>query len=343
MQEKLKQQKIEFIKELDNSKNDSELESVYKKFLGRKGSLTALFKEIANLSGAAKKETGILANNIKKEAEETFKKNQLKFAKDSKEDFVDVTLPGKKIEKGHLNPLTIVKEELADMFTSMGFMVLDGPELESDYYCFEALNIPPHHPARDMQDTFYVKDPNENKKNELDLVMRTHTSSVQIRAMKKYGAPLRCVVLGNVFRNEATDATHEHSFNQIEGMMIGEKISISNLIAVLKKMFSAIYKQDVNVRIRPGYFPYVEPGLETDISCTICGGKKCPACKHSGWLEMGGSGMIHPNVFRAGGIDPDKYSGFAFGYGLERMAMMRFGINDVRLFRSGNLKFLNQF
>ncbi len=173
--------------------------------------------------------------------------------------------------------------------------------------------------------------------------MRTHTSPVQIRAMQKYGAPLRCVIPGRVFRNEATDATHEHTLNQIEGLMIGEDISIVNLIAVLKEMMSGIMKKDIDIRVRPGYFPFVEPGLEVDMSCTICGGKKCPSCKHSGWLEMLGAGMVHPKVLEYGGIDPDKYSGFAFGLGIDRLVMMKYGINDIRLFHSGDLRFLQQF
>jgi phenylalanyl-tRNA synthetase alpha chain len=256
-------------------------------------------------------------------------------------------LPGEKISEGHLHPVTQVLRELEDMFVSMGFKVLEGPELESDYYCFEALNIPKWHPSRDAQDTFYI-DPKGLKvrgerDGQPDLVMRTQTSPVQIRAMQKYGAPLRCVVPGRVFRAEATDAVHEHTFYQLEGLMVGENISVANLIAVLKEIYSGIFKQEVKLRVRPGYFPFVEPGLEIDVGCTICGGKGCPSCKMGGWLEMAGAGLVHPKVLEAGGVDPKKYSGFAFGMGIERLLIMRHGINDIRLFESGDLRFLEQF
>ena len=220
-------------------------------------------------------------------------------------------------------------------------MILDGPELESDYFNFEALNIPRHHPARDMQDTFYIN--SKNKDGEHDLVMRTHTSPMQVRAMLKYGAPLRCVVPGRVFRNEATDAVHDTTFNQLEGLMIGEGISVVNLIGVRKEMLKGIFKKPVEIRVRPGYFPFTEPSIEVDVRCTQCNGTGCSACKHGGWLEMIGSGQVHPNVLRAGNVDPNKYSGFAFGLGTTRLAMMKYGISDIRLFNSGDLRFLKQF
>jgi len=255
--------------------------------------------------------------------------------------FFDPTIPGEKITGGSLHPLTLVQRDLEKIFSSMGFMILDGPELESDYYNFEALNIPKTHPARDMQDTFFID--KKNKDNEYDLVMRTQTSPMQIRAMEEYGAPLRAVVIGKTFRNEATDVSHEHSFHQIEGLMIGENISLANLKAVLKEMLSSIYQQEIDVRIRPGYFPFVEPGLEVDMSCTFCKGTGCSICKKTGWVEMLGAGLVHPNVLRAGGIDSKKYSGFAFGTGIERLAMLKYGINDIRLFHGGDLHFLKQF
>jgi phenylalanyl-tRNA synthetase alpha chain len=250
-------------------------------------------------------------------------------------------LPGEKIESGHLHPITIVRQELEDLFSSLGFMILDGPELESDYYNFEALNIPKHHPARDMQDTFYID--HKNAAGEFDLVLRTHTSPMQVRAMQKYGAPLRCVVPGRVFRNEATDACHEHTLYQLEGLMIDKNISIANLIAVVKEMLSGMFKQEIKTRVRPGYFPFVEPGIEFDMGCLVCHGQKCPSCKHSGWVEMMGAGMVHPNVLKAGGIDPNVYSGFAFGMGIDRLVMMKYGINDIRHFEGGDLRFLQQF
>ena len=218
----------------------------------------------------------------------------------------------------------------------MGFMILEGPELESDYYNFEALNIPKTHPARDMQDTFYIE-------GHADLVMRTQTSNMQVRAMEKYGAPLRCAVIGATYRHEATDMSHEHSFCQIENLVVDKGISLANLVGILKTMFSGLYRQEVNVRLRPGYFPFVEPGLEAEMSCIFCGGKGCSVCKKTGWLEMGGAGLVHPNVLKYGGVDPKKYQGLAFGFGIERMAMLKYGINDIRLFRGGDLHFLTQF
>ena len=350
MKKKLEQIKKEVLDKLSEVKDSPVLRDLEVKYLGRKGILTKHLRGIAALAPTDKKVIGKLANEIKEDLTAEFKRlrNKLDYNTVSS-DFIDVTLPGQHIKRGHLHPLTIVQNELEDLFSSMGFMILDGPELESEYYNFEALNIPPHHPARDIQDTFYVdtqtaanhKQMATNSANRL--VMRTHTSPMQIRAMLKYGAPLRCVVPGRAYRSEATDATHEHTLNQLEGLMIDKNISVANLIAVLKAMLSSIFQQEVKLRVRPGYFPFVEPGLEIDISCTICRGIGCPSCKHAGWLEMLGSGMVHPNVLRAGGIDPDKYSGFAFGMGIDRLVMMKYGIDDIRLFNSADLRFLEQF
>ncbi len=353
MKNELKKIKKEILEKIKTIKDYKELKQVEQDYLGRKGKLTFLLKKIKELSIEEKKDIGKLANEIKKEILMEFEEKKSFYNQKKKEINYDITLPGAKIPSGHLHPITIVMNELEEVFTFMGFMVLDGPELESEYYCFESLNIPSFHPARDMQDTFYI-DPNfnkssfnkkENKTEEknLDLVMRTHTSPVQVRAMQKYGAPLRCVVPGRVFRSEATDACHDSTFYQIEGLMIDKKISVANLISVIKEIFSGIFNQKVEIRVRPGYFPFVEPGLEVDIKCTICGGVGCASCKHSGWLEMVGAGRVHPNVLRAGKIDPDKYSGFAFGLGLDRLVMMKYGIDDIRLFHSGDLRFLSQF
>ncbi|RLC37339.1 phenylalanine--tRNA ligase subunit alpha [Candidatus Falkowbacteria bacterium] len=334
--------KNEILEALNGIKDEQVLAGIEKKYLGRKGSLTKILRQVADLSGDNRKIIGKFANDTKREIGE--KLNELKKALDNSQasdSFIDVTLPGKKIETGRLNPVSIVQNELEDLFKSMGFIILDGPELESDYYNFEALNIPATHPARDMQDTFYVDI--KNKKGEYDTVMRTHTSPVQVRAMQKYGAPLRCVVPGRVFRSEAIDACHEHTFDQMEGLMIDENISIANLIAVMKELLKGIFGQEVETRVRPGYFPFVEPGIELDIKCTICGGKGCPACKHSGWLELLPAGMVHPSVLKFGGIDSKIYTGFAFGLGLTRLAMMKYGIDDIRLFNSGDLRFLEQF
>jgi len=340
MQNKINKIKEDVLEALKKIKSSEALEELELKYMSRKGEFSALMKNIVNLSPDEKKEIGMILNSTKKELLESFqliKKTLSKGNLDSR--FVDMTLPGEEKEKGSMHPITIIQNELEDLFSSMGFMILDGPELESDFYNFEALNIPEYHPARDMQDTFYVnRDSNKN-----NLVMRTHTSPMQTRAMREYGAPLRCVVPGRVFRNEAIDANHDSNFYQIEGLMIGEDISLANLLSVLKTMLSGIFKTDVKVRVRPGYFPFVEPGLEVDMSCTVCGGKGCASCKNSGWLEMIGAGMVHPNVLRYGGIDPDKYSGFAFGLGIDRLVMMRYEIDDIRLFHGGDLRFLKQF
>ena len=342
MKEKLLKLKKEITDVMTNIVDLPSLEKLEKKYLGRNGEFTLLLRSLASLTGGAKKEMGSLANEIKKDLEAKFAEVKSKLEGKTNDDaFVDATLPGEKIERGHLHPLTIVQNELEELFKSMGFMVLDGPELESDYFNFEALNIPSYHPARDTQDTFCID--HKDEKGEYDMVMRTQTSPVQIRAMLKYGAPLRCVVPGRVFRCEASDACHDSTFYQVEGLMIDKNVSASNLISVLQEVLSKVLKQTVKLRVRPGYFPFVEPAVEFDVRCTICGGSGCPSCKHSGWLELVPGGMVHPNVVKAGGIDPDIYSGFAFGLGLDRLAMMRYGINDIRLFHGGDLRFLEQF
>jgi len=341
MKEKIEKLKNEILGSLAKVKEEKVLKDLEIKYLGRKGELTKILRSLKDLSEKEKKEIGQLANEIKKEIEDKFTEMKKIILGSAEKEQTDITLPGEKIERGHLNPITIVQNELEDLFTSLGFMVLDGPELESDFYNFVAVNIPPNHPARDMQDTFYID--KKNMDGEYDLVMRTHTSSVQVRAMQKYGAPLRCVVPGKCFRCEAIDACHEHTFYQMEGLMIDKNISLANLISVMKELLSGIFKKEMEIRVRPGFFAFVEPGLELDIKCTICGGKGCPSCKNSGWLELLPSGMVHPKVLEYGGIDPKKYSGFAFGLGLTRLAMMKYGIDDIRLFNGGDLRFLEQF
>ncbi len=350
MKDEILKLKNKILKEIIGVDGLKSLEELQTKYLGRKGELAGMMKQLTSLEEGKKREIGQILNEAKKELMEKFRAARDKFTAGPGQEFVDVTLPGTKPPAGHLHPITQIQNELEDLFRSMGFMILDGSELESEYYNFEALNVPYWHPARDMQDTFYAEDipdpattKNSKDKKGKGLVMRTQTSPVQVRAMQKYGVPLRCVVPGRVFRNEATDAVHETTFYQLEGLMVGEGISLANLISVMKEMLNGIFDQEVKIRIRPGYFPFVEPGLEVDMACTQCGGAGCPACKHSGWLEMIGSGMVHPNVLRAGGVDPEKYSGFAFGLGVTRLAMMRYGIDDIRLFNSGDMRFLEQF
>lgn len=342
MQDKLKQLKENVLKVLAEVKDREALRVLEVKILGRKGELTNFLRSLVNLGEEEKRAIGRMANELKNELATKFSEAKSMLEKSyAGEEYIDVTLPGERIEKGHQHPITIVQNELEDFFTSMGFMVLDGPELESDYYNFEALNIPPHHPARDMQDTFYID--SKNKDGEYDLVMRTQTSPVQVRAMQKYGAPLKIVVPGRTFRSEATDVRHEHTFYQLEGLMIGGDINLSNMRGVLEATAKHLYGQVTKVRMRPKFFPFVEPGVNGEVTCFVCGGKGCRLCKNTGWLEVFGAGMTHPNVLRAGGVDPGKYQGFAFGFGLSRLVQLKYGIDDVRLFNSGDLKFLNQF
>ncbi len=340
--EDLRKQAEDMIK---NAADLAALENIEVAFFGRKdGKLNNILKGLKDLSPEDKKVIGQLANDIKTKLTDliTDRRAALSYEKvlaEVEQDKIDLSLPVLQRDLGTLHPSSQVQYELEDIFSNLGFMVLDGPELESDYYNFEALNIPEFHPARDMQDTFYIK----TKPGEPKQVLRTHTSPMQVRAMQKYGAPLRAIVPGRVFRYEALDASHENNFYQLEGIMIDENISITNLIAVMKTLLKGIFKKDVKVRLRPGFFPFVEPGFELDIQCLICGGRGCPVCKQSGWVELLPCGMIHPNVLRAGNIDPEKYSGFAFGVGLTRLVMMRYGIDDIRLLNSGDLRFLKQF
>jgi len=342
MKTKLQQLKEEFLKQLTTITDSDKLREFELKFLSRKGELAKVMGSIKELSDEARKEAGALANEIKVELQEQFNKVKQSFDKEKVESSdIDVTLPGKKLIAGHLHPLTLVQNEIEDLFTSMGFMVLDGPELESDYYNFEALNVPPHHPARDMQDTFYVD--LKNKEGEYDLLMRTQTSPVQIRAMKKYGAPLKAIIPGRTFRCEATDARHEHTFYQLEGLMIDKKINFAHLKGMCEVVGKKLYGPETKFRMRPKFYPFVEPGSNGEYTCFLCQGKGCRVCKQTGWLEILGCGLIHPDVLRAGGIDPEEYSGFAFGFGLTRLAMLKYGIDDIRLFMGGDQRFIQQF
>lgn len=342
MKNKLNQLREEFLEQLSAVRNNDQLKDIELKFLSRKGQLSSLMSGLKDLSAELKKESGELANNIKKELQEKFEEaGRTLNAYVSKAESIDVTLPGEKMAQGHLNPISLVQNELEDMFSSLGFMILDGPELESDYYNFTALNVPPSHPARDMQDTFYVD--HKNKEGQYDLLMRTQTSPVQVRAMQKYGAPLKALVPGRCFRNEATDARHEHTFYQVEGLMVGKDINFANLKSLLEMVGKRLFGPNTKLRMRPKFFPFVEPGNNGEYTCFLCQGKGCRVCKHTGWLEIVGAGLIHPDVLRAGGIDPEVYSGLAFGFGLNRLAMLKYSINDVRLFNSGDIKFLEQF
>jgi len=331
-----------FLVALELVKTSKELDDFEHRFLSRKGELAELMGQIKNLEGETRKEFGAAVNKLKSELTLKFKEAQSKLSPVKNENLIsDLTLPGKKVDVGHLHPLTLVRREIEDLFTSLGFMILDGPELESDYYNFEALNVPKHHPARDMQDTFYVDKKNED--GDYDLLMRTQTSNAQVRALKKYGAPLKAIIPGRTFRNEATDARHEHTFYQLEGLMVGENINFAHLKSFCEIVGKKLYGPNTKLRMRPKFYPFVEPGSNGEYTCFLCAGKGCRVCKGSGWLEILGCGLIHPDVLRAGGVDPEKYSGFAFGFGLSRLVMLKYGIDDARLLMSGDKRFLEQF
>ena len=342
MKEKLLKLKEEILEKLEDIKDSTKLKEVEEKYFSRKSDFSSALKNIKELSDETRKEMGILANSIKKELSVKLGKIKEKIDNSStKKEIMDPTLPGEKLNKGHLHPITKILEEIEELFSSMGFMVLDGPELESDYYNFTALNFPKHHPAREMQDTFFID--SKNKDDEYDMVMRTHTSPMQIRAMEKYGAPLKAIIPGKCFRNEATDARHEHTFYHVEGLMIGENISFANLKGILELVGKKLYGPNTKLRMRPKFYPFVEPGSNGEYTCFLCQGKGCRVCKYSGWLEILGCGMIHPEVLKSGGIDPEKYSGLAFGFGLDRLVMLKYNIDDIRLFNSGDSRFLEQF
>jgi len=332
--------------EIKQAQTLEHLKEIDVKYLGRKGELTNILKGLKDLSEEEKRSIGPKTNTVKLEIETRIKEKQsqlesAEIAEKLSGEFFDITAPGAEQELGHIHPLSQVQLETEHIFSDMGFTIMDGPEVESEYYNFEGLNIPADHPARDMQDTFFLKDKSEPKHGRL--VLRTHTSPVQIRTMEKYGAPLRIIVPGRVFRYEATDASHDSIFYQVEGLVIDKNISLAHLKGVMAEFLTRLFGKEVKVRFRPGYFPFVEPGLELDFSCLICNEKGCSVCKQTGWVEFMGAGMVHPNVLKAGGINPDEYQGWAFGFGLTRLVMMRYGIDDIRLLQGGDLRFIRQF
>jgi phenylalanyl-tRNA synthetase alpha chain len=322
-----------------SAQSSEELEAVRVEALGRKGTLAEIGKGMGKLAPEDRARVGKLLNSARQNIEaaldsrkRAFDDAALRTRLDA--EWIDLTLPAPGPRRGHLHPITRIQRELEDLFVSLGFTVLDGPEVETEYHNFDALNIPPDHPARDMQDTFWLDG---------GRLLRTHTSPVQVRGMERLGPPLRMIAPGRVFRNESVDASHEHTFYQLEGMMVDRDVSVAHLLYFMKTLLSAIFQRDVTVRLRPGYFPFVEPGFELDIQCLICGGSGCPVCKQSGWVELLPCGLVHPNVLRMSGIDPEQYGGFAFGLGLTRLVMMRYGIDDIRQLQGGDLRFLEQF
>jgi phenylalanyl-tRNA synthetase alpha chain len=318
---------------------EADLEAIRVAALGRKGTLAEISKQMGKLAPEERAQTGKLLNRVKQAVEEALGKRQEEFSQAAmrsrlESEWVDLTLPAPGIRPGRLHPLTQIQNEIEALFTSLGFTVLDGPEVETERHNFDALNTPADHPARDMQDTFWLADGN---------LLRTHTSPVQVRGLEKFGPPLRMIAPGRVFRNESVDASHEHTFYQVEGMVVDREVSVGHLTYFMKMLLARIFGREVRVRLRPGYFPFVEPGFELDIHCLICDGAGCPVCKRSGWVELLPCGLVNPNVLRMSGVDPEQWNGFAFGLGLTRLVMMRYAIDDIRHFMSGDLRFLEQF
>ena len=315
------------------------LEALKVKYLGKKGKLTSILKQMGKLSAEERPVIGQLANEVREDIEQFIKDRQsqlksVQLEEQLKSETLDVTVPGKVKPLGKKHPMYTVLDEVKEIFLGMGFDVAEGPEVETDYYCFEALNMPKNHPARDTQDTFYIDE---------NVLLRTQTSSVQIRHMEKHSPPIRIISPGRIYRSDEVDATHSPLFHQIEGLVVDKGITMGDLKGTLEILAKRLYEDAARVRFRPHHFPYTEPSAEMDIQCFVCGGEGCGLCKGEGWIELLGCGMVHPKVLSTCGIDPEVYSGFAFGVGLERLTMGRYGINDLRLFFENDLRFLRQF
>ncbi len=330
--------KAQFTADLAAAENAEAVEQVRIRYLGKKGTITTLAKntDFSKLSADEKKSFGSKLNELKRFAEEALAsaKEAASAVPTKKSTGLDLTLPGTGRTLGSLHPISLIQMELESIFQGMGFTVVPSPECELEFYNFDAVNIPADHPAREMQDTYWLKN---------SMLMRTHTSANQVRTMERLGVPLRAIFPGRCFRNEAVDPSHENTFYQCEGLVVDKNISVANLIAVMKTLLSQIFHRDVTVRLRPGFFPFVEPGFELDLHCLLCDGKGCSTCHGTGWLELIPCGLVHPRVLEYAGIDPSEYSGFAFGVGLTRLAMMKFGIPDIRLLNAGDIRFNEQF
>jgi phenylalanyl-tRNA synthetase alpha chain len=339
LKEQLKKIEELAVSELSSCTEIKALDDLRIKYLGKKGELTAILKQMGKLSAEERPVIGQLANKVRADIEEALsnKLTSLKASAQAEQiakESIDITLPGKKQTIGNLHPLTIVENEIKDIFMGMGFNIADGPEIDDDYHVFEALNLPPDHPARDTQDTFYITD---------NILLRTQTSSVQVHVMENQKPPIRIISPGRVYRSDAVDATHSPIFHQIEGLVVDKGITMSDLKGTLETLMKKIYGNDCKLRFRPHHFPFTEPSCEVDISCYMCGGKGCPVCKGEGFIELLGAGMVHPKVLENCGIDSNVYSGFAFGLGLERMVTARYDISDMRLLYENDMRFLKQF
>ena len=332
--------KEEALSEVNAATNAKELDEVRVKYLGKKGELTSILRSMGSLAPEERPVIGGKVNEARDEIERTIKLGEEKFAKEElarklKEETIDITLPSTKVKRGSKHPLNRIIEEVEDLFVSMGYDVVTGPELETDEYCFERLNLPKGHPARDMQDSFYITS---------EYLLRTQTSAVQARTMmaNEEKSPIRVICPGKTYRRD-DDATHSHQFSQVEGLVIDKNISLADLKGTLEVFVRKMLGENLELRFRPSYFPFTEPSYEVDVSCFKCGGKGCNLCKQTGWIEVLGSGMVHPNVLKMNGYDPEKYTGFAFGTGLDRLAMFKYGITDIRLLYQNDVRFLNQF
>jgi len=336
---KISEIRSKFLQELKIAKSSKEIEQLKVKYLGKKGSVQGLMLFLRDATKDERPFFGKQINDLKQEItshlDNSLQREQREEEKLKLEnEYIDVTLPGRKHYWGRSHPVTLVMNKMIDVLVSMGFSVETGPDVDSDFYNFEGLNFAKDHPARDMQDTFYISD---------DLLLRTHTSNVQVRVIEKFKPPIRCIAPGKCFRNETISSRSHVFFHQVELFYIDENVSFADLFATMDEFWSKLFKKPIETRFRPSYFPFVEPGMEGDIKCIICSGQGCRICKDSGWLEVFGAGMIHPNVLKAGGIDPEKYSGFAAGLGVERLAMLMYGINDIRMFTENDMRFLEQF
>jgi len=339
LENKIKEIKKEIVLKLNTVKDLMNIEKLRIEYLGRKGIVTLLLRKLVNFSPEERPKAGQLLNQAKREIEELLKVKEIEIEKLEKEkrlqgESTDITLPGRQLDRGTAHPINLVLREIEEIFLSLGFKIEEGPEVELDYYNFEALNMPKDHPARDDQDSFYI-----NK----EILLRTHTSPVEIRVMERQQPPIRMIAIGRCYRRDAADSTHSPMFHQIEGLAVDKDVTFGDLKGVLTVFVRRMFGEDRKVRFRPGYFPFTEPSAEVDVSCLLCHGKGCQACGYSGWLEIMGSGETDPAVFKMVGYDPEKYSGFAFGMGAERIAMLKYGINDIRLFFENDLRFLKQF
>ena len=335
--------KKEAEKEINSAEKQEELKEIFQKYLGKRGEITQILRSLKGLSEKEKKKIGNSANQLKeylfsfiKEKEISIKEKELERIEEG--EYLDMTIPGKKIFRGHLHPITQIRRRVEEIFEKLGFSVTEGPEIEDEWYNFDALNIPKDHPARDRWDTFWLEDSGEVKK-----LLRTHTSPVQARYMEKNNPPLKIIAPGRVFRYEATDASHEINFYHIEGLMVDKKVTLADFKGIMEKFFKLFFEKDTKIRLRPSYFPFTEPSIEIDVKCLICKGKGCSICSQRGWIEMAGAGMVHPQVFESVKLNSKNWQGFAFGMGLDRLTMMKYKINDIRLFFNGDLRFLEQF